>query len=471
LKTVERKHLSNHKLVLEALRERLQVEALVREDPQLIARGWVTASELKDVGRRREALDLLRGIFCAVGPELGTRFITEVFLGEQTYGGKWPGCFLAEADSDVVSILVITTTSIELVEVAHAVMLKLLEVPPSAWSLIISQAEQDANVRRVLEIFVETMMVKSQLPVPQTNEPGVVVIQRERGTTLARVQGTRMDGTVINDPKIWIEVEPVPWSVETEIHKMKAIEAVNRIARSHATLVGLKELCLQAAEREAEVRSQIKTYWDELRSAARSEEGTRSIRCWVAADGLTQMSFDFSGLSEDLTGVGLATFYGDGHPFPHLGVHLTYNVFSRTLNEKAVIGHGGLLNILEHYEERSCQRGLRLLQNLAIVRELHRIAFTPRRLRQPHSDHGNGIGNGETCAGLAYFRGIGHLKRLDGTSWQPSAEALARVPSNAIVPPGHTYVASPPLHSREAHPHIKPLVLETSVCADDIQGN
>ena len=464
MKTVEPRYLSNHKMVLEALKERRQVEALVRDEPQLIARAWVTASELKDVRSRREALNLLWGIFRSVGPEIGTRFITEVFLGERTYGGKWPGCFLAEADAAVVSILVLTTTGIELVEVAHAVMLKLLEVPPSAWSLIISQAERDANVRRVLEIFVETMVIKGKLPVPQTNEPGVVVIQRERGTTLARVQETRMDGTVINDPKIWIEVEPVPWSVETEIHKMKAVEAVNRIARSHATLVGLKELCLQAAEREAEVRSQIKTYWDELRSAARSEEGTRSIRCWVAADGLTQMSFDFSGLSGDLTGVGLATFYSDDHPFPHLAVELEYIVLSRTLRERAVLGHGGLLNVIEDYEEGSCQRGLRLLQNLAIVRKLHSIAFAPR-LGRRQTDNGNGAGKdksnsgGEMCAGLAHFRMIGHLKRSDGTPWQPSEEALARAPSNAIVPPGHTYVDS---HS------LEPRVLETSVCTEDI---
>lgn len=462
--TIEEKDFARAGVVARALKEVQQAKDLFKGNPELVVRTWVTAAQLKEGERRKAIGDLLK-----IVSELPIEVVTEVCrnLPAERYGGRWPAVFLDYGDAAAACMMVVASTRIADVEVAGEALRLLLRLPPSTWTSVVSAAKGGSEgALRVLKDFIETLTLTGVLLVPQADRPGILtaVVGGYAETVVSAVE-VKVD--VFDDPKRRIGLKAVDWPVENEAIRLALIQVVNAVVLGGYMPKQLHDLCARAAREEQQIRARIQGHWDELRRAARSEEGTQSIRHWVAGDGLTKLSFDLGGFTTAQTGVWPATFYGGGHPFPHLDVEFEFCVLSRLIPERAYLGHGGMLGNVEKYEEGSLQRGLRLLLNLAVVRQLCELAFKPSK--QSSGSNGNGEGkNGTRRATLPTFRRIHHLLRKNGEPWQPSDEALARVPANAIVPPGHTYVASPPLHSRAAHPDIKPLVLEVSVGENDL---
>lgn len=437
----------------------------VQANPEWFCRGWASAESLKGKSRD-ECLGALREIFLDPSFDgVAVIYIVRTLAGAPLFGGGWPGTFITAGDARLASIVVLALCRLRDPETAHTVALLLLQLPNKAWStIILSAVDGSVGCLSIVTNFVYALMLKNNLPIPRSEDRNPILTEEGNTIIVSHLREITTKFDVVDDPKERFELKPLGWWFESQRVALAAARIVDTVARACAVPNEVRYLCVDFASREAEIREQIRVFWNELRAASRG--GDKSIKRWVTADGLTQMSFTLLGHKAMRTGINPATFFVNGQPFPHLCVVLEYTLLSRVISEKSELGHGGLLSSIDEFEEGSVQRGLRLLQNLMIVRELHHIAFSEGYCgeRNGNSHNGNGNGNGDkpVQARLAHFRRIGHLCRQDGSSYEPSEAALARVPVNVVVPPAHTYVASPPIHSREAHPHIKPLVIETT---------
>lgn len=439
----------------------------VQANPEWFCRGWASAESLKRKARG-ECLRALREIFLDQSFSKDAAMeIVRSLAGAPLFDGGWPGTFVTEGDARLASVAVLAASCMSDVEAAHVVALRMLNLPSKAWSVIIAGAtDGSTGCLSVVTNLVVNLVAGGLAPIPKTSNLAPFMVE-ENGKMVPRyIESVQLNVPVMDHPAGRVELRPVDWQLETQQDVVWAADMVEATLDACAMPDEIRGLCADFVSREIEIREQIKGLWDELRAAARG--GDRSIRRWVTADGLTQMSFELLDHSEARTGVGPAVFFVYGQPFPHMVAEMRYSFLRETFIERAELGHGGLLSSIDEFEEGSVQRGLRLLQNLMIVRELHRIAFSEgycgERNGNGHNGNGNGNGNGDkpVQARLAHFRRIGHLLRQDGSSYEPSEAALARVPVSVVVPPGHTYVASPPIHSRAMHPKIKPLVIETT---------
>lgn len=432
-------------------------------NPEWFCRAWATAEGLGE--KHRVCLNALREIFlCPAFHKPAIVEIVRLMVQEAQYPG-WPGSFVTGGDARLASIVVLTSCRIDDREIAHEIAVRLLALPVNAWtSVVFGVAGGSKGCMAIVQNFVHALLLKGDLPIPRTNSTTPVLVN-EDGIFVSRSVGqVSMKFTVVDDPKSHFNLNPVDWWLESQRVVFEATGIVDGIARACTVPDEVRDLCLDFALREVEIREQIGNLWGELCAAANG--GDRSIRRWVTSDGSTQISFELLGHDVAHTGVAPATlFIEQYHSFPRMRVELSYVMFSRIFTEKTEIGEAGLFSVLEDHEEGSSQRGLRLLQNQMVVRELHRIAFAEGYCGEQNGNHnhnGAGNGNGVPKARLTHFRNIGHLRRQDGRPYEPSKEALSRVPTNVVVPPGCTYVASPPIHSRAMHPDLKPLVLEVT---------
>lgn len=467
---LSRRHFSNgcelsRQLSTQSGRDR--VREAVQVNSGWFCRGWASAESLK--GKLRdECLGALREIFLSESfDKAAAAEIVRSLADTPLFGGGWPGTFVTEGDARLAKVALLAVPSMDDTATAHTVALSLMSLPTVAWTLVVRRAAGgNADYRSAVTNLTNALMVGGIVPMPRSHANGLVVAEEPGGLVVGYMGEGNLNWDPAHDPRRVFDVKAMNWWLETKQLVRDAGKVVNEAMSANLMPDEIRGLCADFVSREIEIREQIKGLWDELRAAARG--GDRSIRRWVTADGLTQMSFELLGHDEMRTGVGPAAFFVNGQPFPHLIVEMRYLFLRETFIERAGLGHGGLLSSIDEYEEGSVQRGLRLLQNLMIVRELHRIAFSEgycgERNGNGHNGNGNGNGNGDkpVQARLAHFRGIGHLRRQDGSSYEPSEAALARVPVSVVVPPGHTYVASPPIHSRAMHPKIKPLVIETT---------
>lgn len=464
---LSRRHFSNgcelsRQLSTQSGRDR--VREAVQKNPEWFCRAWATAESFKG-NSRDECLRGLREIF--LDPSFSKDAAMEIvqsLVGGPSFGGTWPGTFVTEGDARLAKVALLAVPSIDDTATAHAVALSLMSLSTNAWTLVVRRAAGgNADCRSAVTNLTNALMVGGIVPMPRSHANGLVVAEEPRGLVVGYMGEGHLNWDPAHDPRRVFDIKAVGWWLETKQLVSDAGKIVNEAMSASLMPDEIRGLCADFVSREIEIREQIKGLWDELRAAARG--GDRSIRRWVTADGLTQMSFELLDHSEARTGVGPAVFFVDGQPFPHLVVEMRYSFLRGTFTERAELGHGGLLSSIDEFEKGSVQRGLRLLQNLMIVRELHRIAFSEgycERNGNGHNGSGNGNGDRPVQARLAHFRRIGHLHRQDGSSYEPSEAALARVPVSVVVPPGHTYVASPPIHSRAMHPMIKPLVIETT---------
>lgn len=466
-KALSRKDFSSPKRLPELLRSgggRKEAVEAFGHNPEWFCRAWATAEGLKE--RRKACLDALREIFLC--PAFDRSAIVEIVrhLVQPAQYSDWPGSLVSGGDARLASVVVLASCQIDEAELASAAARALMGLPTQAWTPILRHAVGGSpSCMTVVVDFILAMMLDGKVPIPRSDADGVVLVERiGRLIPLEVKSDAELVATTFDDPKIVMGLEPVAWTLETQQLAYEVGEVVEQTIQACLVPDEVRDLCLDFASRETEISEQIGNLWGELCAAANG--GDRSIRRWVTSDGSTQVAFELLGHDVALTGVAPATlFIEQCHSFPRMRVELSYVMFSRVFTEKTEIGEGGLFSVLEDHEEGSSQRGLRLLQNLMVVRELHRIAFAEGYCGEQngnHSHNGTGNGNGAPKARLTHFRRIGHLHRQDGRPYEPSEEALSRVPTNVVVPPGCTYVASPPIHSRAMHPNLKPLVLEVT---------
>lgn len=442
-----------------------RVREAVQANPEWFCRGWASAESLKGKSRD-ECLGALREIFLDPSFDgVAVIYIVRTLAGAPLFGGGWPGTFITAGDARLARVVSRAACQLRYPEAAHAVVFSLMSLPPAAWSPIIRKAiGGNVECLGIVTNFANVLLADGRVPMPRSHARGLVIVDQRGVLTAGHLSKGKLDWDPGFDPRSELTIEPFDWQLETQQLVHDAGEIVNATIRADLVPDEIHSLCVDFASREAEIREQIRVFWNELRAASRG--GDKSIKRWVTADGLTQMSFTLLGHKAMRTGINPATFFVNGQPFPHLCVVLEYTLLSRVISEKSELGHGGILSSIDEFGEGSVQRGLRLLQNLMIVRELHSIAFAEgycgERNGKGHNGNGNANGDKPVQARLAHFRRIGHLCRQDGAPYEPSEAALARVPVSVVVPPGHTYVASPPIHSRAEHPYIKPLVIETT---------
>ncbi len=466
-KPLGRKDFSSSKRLPELLKSgagRKRAMEAFEHNPEWFCRAWATAEGLKE--GRIACLDALREIFlCQAFGEPAIVEIVRLMVQEAQYPG-WPGSFVTGGDARLACVVVLASCRIDEAESASAVVSTLMGLPVQAWTPILRRAAGGSSkCMDVVADFVFAAMLGGKVPVPWSDAGGIVLVERIGRFIPCEVRSdAQLATSKLDDPKMVADLEQVPWTIESRQLAFEAGEVVEAMIQRCLVPDEVRDLCLDFASRETEISEQIGNLWGELCAAANG--GDRSIRRWITSDGSTQISFELLGHDLAHTGVAPATlFIEQYHLFPRMRVELSYVVFSRIFTEKTEIGEGGLFSVLEDHEQGSSQRGLRLLQNLMVVRELYRIAFAEGYCGEQNGNHSHNStsnGNGAPKARLTHFRYIGHLRRQDGRPYEPSEEALSRVPINVVVPPGCTYVASPPIHSRAMHPDLKPLVLEVT---------
>lgn len=446
--------------------QREQLLELFTADPGAIAKAWKAAQKCEPK-KKQEAIRYLSDLIYEMGREGQERFMANELLVKPDMQKIWPAVFYRQAPFKIVWALAKLLGVGTLKEPLHrlswfAVWLITSGNPLWAEVVCFKGGEEDPRTADFSEFLDKTLglsILSGQLPLPCGGGLRIDQLILKTGECIVSCD-LKGNPTIqpLEDPKGKLILEGIEWPFESRECPEPAGKIVTSFLIEYRMPKELVEKVRQVGERRDDVLNKIVELWREI-CLSTGDDPPRILKRWIPGHDLFAIEPTLAGVGSEETAL-VSIRLNPADNFPEIKVCFVWSLWGWLMDEETLLdGETGLLTTLVVYPEGDDEWNLRLWLNLALVQELHRIAFAEGYCKEgrPAEDEDD-MPKRSTRAVLPHFRRL-----CKGTTASNTAIKRAKKLIGMKPPFGYTFAASPPIYISPELIKFEPIVLQIDI--------